>query len=114
VDAKDEGGAEELRRPPHMGSVNVSWRAPEDRGGVALTVRYNGSMNDNAFTDPSFVPRLVRLSSYTLMNLGADYRITSKVQLYGRVENLLDERYEEVFSYRSAGRGAFAGARMTF
>ena len=114
VDAKDEGGAEELRRPPHMGSINVSWRAPEDRAGVALTVRYNGSMNDNAFTDPSFVPRLVRLSSYTLVNLGADYRITSKVQLYGRVENLLDERYEEVFSYRSAGRGAFAGARMTF
>ncbi len=59
VDAK-ENGVEELRRPPHMGSVNLSWRAPEDRAGVALTVRYNGSMNDNAFTDPSFVPAASR------------------------------------------------------
>jgi vitamin B12 transporter len=113
VDTK-ENGVEELRRPPHMGSVNLSWRAPEDHAGIALTVRYNGSMNDNAFTDPSFVPRVVRLSSYTLVNLGADYRFTDNVQVYGRVENLLDERYEEVFSYRSAGRGAFAGARLTF
>lgn len=114
VDAK-ESGVEELRRPPHMGSVNLTWRAPEDRAGVALTVRYNGSMNDNAFTDPvTFAPRVVRLSSYTLVNLGADYRVTDNLQVYGRVENLLDERYEEVFSYRSAGRGAFAGARMTF
>lgn len=113
VDAK-ENGLEELRRPPHMGSVNLSWRAPEDRAGVALTVRYNGSMNDNAFTDPSFVPQLVRLQSYTLVNLGADYRITRSFQIYGRLENLLDEKYEEVFSYRSAGRGAFAGARLTF
>jgi len=113
VDAK-ENGVEELRRPPHMGSLNLAWRAPEDRAGVALTIRYNGSMNDNAFTDASFVPRLVRLSSYTLVNLGADYRLTQNVQFYGRVENLLDERYEEVFSYRSQGRGAFAGARFTF
>ncbi len=48
------------------------------------------------------------------MNLGADYRVTDSLQVYGRVENLLDERYEEVFSYRAAGRGAFAGARFTF
>lgn len=114
VDAK-ENGVEELRRPAHMGSVNLAWRAPADRAGVSLTVRYNGSMNDNAFTDPiTFAPRLVRLSSYTLVNLGADYRVTDTLQVYGRVENLLDERYEEVFSYRSAGRGAFAGARLTF
>ena len=113
VDAK-QNGVEEARRPPHMGSVNVSWRAPEDRAGVSLTVRYNGSMNDNDFTDPAGTPRIARLSSYTLVNLGADYRVTSSVQLYGRVENLLDEKYEEVFTYRSARRAAFAGARVTF
>jgi vitamin B12 transporter len=114
LDAKQNDGEEELRRPSHMGSLSVSWRAPEDRAGVSLTVRYNGSMNDSAFIDPSFTPVLVRLSSYTLVNLGADYRITHNVQVYGRVENLLDEQYEEVFSYRSAGRGAFLGARMSF
>jgi vitamin B12 transporter len=112
LDSK-ENGVEEVRRPPHIGSLNVSWRAPEDRAGVALTVRYNGSTNDNNFTLVSTSP-FVRLSSYTLVNLGADFRITDNVQVYGRVENLLNENYEDVFTYRSAGRGAFAGARVSF
>jgi vitamin B12 transporter len=113
VDAKEDG-VEEVRRPPHMGSLSLTWRAPEDRAGLSLSVRYNGAMNDNDFTDPLGTPRIARLSAYTLVNLGADYRVASNVQVYARVENLLDERYEEVFSYRSAGRGAFAGARMSF
>jgi vitamin B12 transporter len=109
----EENGVEEVRRPPHIASVNIAWRAPEDRMGVALTVRYNGSTNDNNFTLLSTEP-FIRLSSYTLVNLGVDYRFTDSLQVYGRVENLLDENYEEVLTYRSAGRGAYAGARFTF
>ncbi|MEJ1964076.1 MAG: TonB-dependent receptor [Gammaproteobacteria bacterium] len=112
LDAR-QSGIEELRRPPHLGSLNIGWRAPEDRAGVNLTVRYNGSMNDNDFTSP-FETRITRLGSYTLVNLGADYRLTDGVQIYGRVENLLGESYEEVYTYRAAGRGAFAGARFSF
>jgi vitamin B12 transporter len=53
----------------------------------------------------------VQLSSYTLINLGADYRIDETWQVYGRVENLLDRKYEEVFSFRGVGRAFFAGIR---
>lgn len=111
VDA-EEDGAEEVRRPPHIASLNVAWRAAEGRAGLALTVRYNGSTYDNNFTFDG--PDPVRLADYTLVNLGGDFRLTDNLQIYGRVENLLDERYEEVFTYRSAGRGAYAGARFTF
>jgi vitamin B12 transporter len=109
----EENGVEEVRRAPHIASLNVSWRAPEDRAGIELTVRYNGSTNDNNFTLLTPEP-YVRLASYTLVNLGGDFKLTDNVLLYGRLENLLDERYEEVFTYRSAGRGAYAGARFTF
>jgi vitamin B12 transporter len=112
LDAK-QNGVDEVRRPPHIGSVNVGWRTPDERTGVALTVRYNGATNDVNFTALSPDPYL-RLSAYTLVNLGADFRLTDSVQLYGRVENLLDEHYEEVLTYRSAGRGAYAGARFSF
>jgi vitamin B12 transporter len=109
----EENGVEELRRPPHIASLNIGWRAPEDRAGVALTVRYNGSTNDNNFTLAVPGPT-VRLAPYTLVNIGADFMVTDNVQLYGRIENLLDENYEEVFTYRSAGLGGYAGARFTF
>jgi vitamin B12 transporter len=112
LDAKEKG-VEEVRRPPRIASVNIGWRTTEDRGGIALTVRYNGSMQDNNFT--LVVPgTFVRLPSYTLVNLGADWKVTNTVQIYGRVENLLDQNYEEVFTYRAPGRGGYFGARLTF
>ncbi len=111
VDSKQDG-VEEVRRPPHIASLNVGYRALTERLGVALTVRYNGAMNDNDFR--GFTPTFARLHAYTLVNLGGDFKLTDNVQFYGRIENLLNERYEEVFSYRSAGLGAYAGARFTF
>jgi vitamin B12 transporter len=56
----------------------------------------------------------VRLDAFTLVNFGADWKLSEHAQLYGRVENLTNERYEEVYTYRTAGRGGFVGVRFTF
>lgn len=51
------------------------------------------------------------LPSYTLVNIGADYRISDMWQLYGRVENLFNKKYQEVYTIRSSGIAAYAGLR---
>jgi vitamin B12 transporter len=84
----------------------------DDKYGANLTVRYNGDQKDFQFT-PTGSTR-VNLAAYTLVNFGADYRLNDTWQLYGRVENLLDKKYEEVFSFRSPGRAFYAGIRATF
>jgi vitamin B12 transporter len=106
-----ENGVEEVRRPPHSGSLNVGWQ-PIDRLGLNLTVRYNGEMQDSNFTGIGG-PR-VTLSEFTLVNLGADYRVSDKAQIYARVENLLDEDYEEVYTYKTAGPAGYLGVRLSF
>jgi vitamin B12 transporter len=80
-----------------------------DRFGANLTVRHNGEQQDSQFT-PSGSTR-VTLNSYTLVNIGADYRINERWQVYARVENLLDTDYQEVFSVISPGRAFYAGLR---
>jgi vitamin B12 transporter len=40
--------------------------------------------------------------------------VTETAQIYGRIDNLLDEQYEEVWTYGSAGRAAYAGLRVSF
>jgi vitamin B12 transporter len=107
----DEDGTEEIRRPSSIGSVNIGWRAQSDRGGLNLTVRFNGETDDTYFGASAV---RVTLPSYTLVNVGADFRINDTLQLYGRVENALDEDYEEVYGFRTAGIGAYAGLRASF
>jgi vitamin B12 transporter len=54
------------------------------------------------------------LPSYTLVNFGADYRLTERFQLYARVENLFDQKYQEVYTIRTLGRAVYAGIRAGF
>jgi vitamin B12 transporter len=104
-----ENGEQEVRRAPHIASVNVAWRAPDSRYGLNLTLRYNGEQKDANFTASG--PPHVTLPGFTLVNLGADYRLRGAIQLYGRVENLFDAKYHEIYTIREHGRAVFAGIR---
>ena len=109
-----EVGLEEVRRPGNIGSLALSWRHPSQAGGVALVARYNGQQTDVAYTDPSYVPVRARLKSYTLINLNGDYALSPAIKLTARVENLTDQTYEELFSFRGRGRAAFVGISSRF
>lgn len=108
----EEGGQEEVRRPPHIGSLNLSYVDPSDAFSATLTVRYNGETLDNNFTSTGG-PR-VTLPAFTLVNAGGDVRLNEGVRLFARIENLFDETYEEVYTYRAPGRAAFVGLRAEF
>jgi len=103
-----------IRRAKNVASASLSWSPKDQRLSANVTVRYNGKQYDIAFTDPSFVPFLVQERSFTLVNVGAAYKLTKHVELFARVENLFDRNYTEVFSYATQGRAAYGGARLTF
>jgi vitamin B12 transporter len=107
-----ENGVREVRRPQHIASVSTSWTAPGDAGSVTVVARYNGRQVDDAFLDPSFIPTRVRLDDYLLVNLNGRVKLSDRLELFGRFENLLDERYEDVFSFVNPGRTAVAGVRV--
>lgn len=107
-----ENGVVEVRRPDWIGSLNVTAFSRDERFEGTLTVRYNGRQQDVAFTDPSFIPVNVSLSEFVLVNLNAEYKLTDNIAVFGRVENLFAERYEEVFGYATAGRAAYGGVRV--
>ena len=113
LDAKEDG-VEEVRRPGNIASAALNWTAPDNAASATLVVRHNGATDDVAFTDPSFIPVIERLDSYTLINFNAEVRLTERLRLFGRVENLFDETYEQVFSFVSPGRSAVIGIRADF
>ncbi len=110
----EENGVEEVRRPEHIASAALIWTAPGDAASATLVVRHNGATPDVAFTDPTFTPVRVTLDDYTLVNLNARVKLSDQISAFARVENLLGEEYEQVFSFVSPGRSAVVGIEARF
>ena len=98
---------DEVRRPRNIASLNLSWQASKNLY-VNTNAQFNGSQTDVVF------PNNVKLDGFTLVNISANYNASEKLNIYLRLDNLLDENYEEVFSYQTLGFGAHLGVRYRF
>ena len=111
LDAR-QAGVREIRRAPDIASLSATWSAPRRAASLTATVRFNGPQTDITFTDPSFATTpIVRLHGYTLLNVSGEVAVTAKVSAFARVENALQSRHTEVFSYRAAPRTVSVGVR---
>ncbi|KRB79307.1 TonB-dependent receptor [Sphingomonas sp. Root710] len=54
------------------------------------------------------------LGDYVLVDLRAAFPVTGAIELYGRIENLFDERYQTAAGYGQPGRAAYAGIRLRY
>ncbi|MEJ2118821.1 MAG: TonB-dependent receptor, partial [Alphaproteobacteria bacterium] len=83
----------------------------DGRGQIGAGLIYNGKMDDTIFNGLN--PR-VTLDDYLLVNVAASYKLDDRITLFGRVENMLNTDYEEVYGYTSAPAAAYAGLKVEF
>ena len=114
LDARDDAGLEEIRRPKNTGRVDVSYGFAEGRGNVTLAAIYNGQARDIGFELPFFSPTRLTLGEYWLVSAAASWKLQPGVEVFGRVENLLDEHYQEVYGFETARIAAYAGVKIIF
>lgn len=119
LDATDPDGAREVRRPPHSGRVDLDARFADGRGRFHFAAIYNGRMNDLAFRvgptplDP-WTNEIVGLDAIWRLSAAVSYKIRPDLEVFGRVENILDDRGQEVFGFAQPGVAAYGGLRLTF
>jgi vitamin B12 transporter len=108
---RDANGDTLVRRPNHAASLIANYGFLEKkRANINVSLIYNGRQQDVAF-GPT---RRVELGDYLLLNIAGSYRINDYVELYARGENLLDQQYEEVFSFGTPGIAGYGGLRISF
>jgi len=116
TDADDPDGTPEVRRPKHQASADVTGRfGPQNRATVSAGLIYNGRMLDTDFRDyfnNGFVAEKSPLDAFTVVRIAAAYRVTDGVEVFGRIENALDEDYEQNISYATPGRAVYGGVRF--
>lgn len=112
--AADGKPVEEVRRPRHMASITANYYFARDRGNLNLNLNYNGSQQDVFYSPVTYVSERVDIDAYTVVGMAATWKLTSALELTGRVTNLLDEEYEEILGFVRPGRAVYAGLRGRF
>jgi len=112
TDTRDPDEKRLARRPMHKAGVGAQYRYGKAR--FNMNLYWVGERDASGSAKDLNGNPVKTLDSYTVVNLAAYYDLTKKVQLYGRIDNLFDEEYEEVWSYATPGLSGYAGVRVTF
>jgi vitamin B12 transporter len=99
-------GHQLVRRPRHSVTALVDYRWPFGLE-TGATLTHVGASFDNAANSR-------RIEGYVIADLRAAWPVTDRVEIYGRVENLFDERYETLFRFGTPGRAGYAGVRLAY
>lgn len=102
-------GQELLRRPRHKGSVTAFWTPIPDLT-LSATLVVIGSFVDG--NRDFSIPRL-KAPGFTTVNFAVDYQVSENLSVFGRVDNLFDERYENPTGFLGRGLAVYGGVRLT-
>lgn len=98
-----------IRRPSRKSSADFSYLW-NDKLSTNLEIIYTGIRED--FNFDTFPFERIYLGDYTLINFSANYKLTDLISLTGRIHNLFDKNYEDIFGYNVAGRSIYGGFRL--
>jgi outer membrane receptor protein involved in Fe transport len=106
-----------IRRPRSSAAYNLTWRHKRlmlntnaiVRGGV-LDIE----PNDGTFACALGLPCLFRTSGYVVANAGFSYELPGGLEIHGRLNNLANEKYEEVLGFPALHLNFMTGIRFHF
>jgi vitamin B12 transporter len=104
-DTEDAEGESRVRRPEHMANLKLGWQGLNNKLILGLHVRLSRDAVDIDGSD---------IDNYEVVDFNASYELLQGLQVFGRVENLLDEDYQEVPGYKTSGAAGYAGVRYAF
>jgi len=105
TDAIDDTTGEDLVRVPRNAAFGeIQWQALQ-RLNLALSLTYNGKETDPFSPDPE---------GWVRLDLKAVYEFSEGIEIYGRIDNLFNKEYQQVFGFGTPDRSVFAGLRGKF
>ena len=112
TDSTGDNAVREVRRPRHIASLNLGWQAAHNLH-LNTNIQFTGEQTDVYFPPFPEPSQVVALSNHTLVNINLNYSATEKLEMYLKLENALNDNYEEVFGYQTLGFGASLGLRYS-
>ena len=104
-DTESNDNLNRIFRPKQLGNLGLTWQGVDDRLALGLFVRMAREAKGIDGED---------LDNYEVVDLTASFQLIEALEIYGRIENLLDEDYQEVPTYNTSKVAGYAGLRYSF
>jgi len=101
-------GARLPRRPRNEIYVSVSYLWYKKLRTVVESKFVNAREELN-FGGPNF-----DIEDYSFVNIAAEYEVNPHISVFGRIDNLTNEHYSEVFGFPALGRAVYGGVKVRF
>jgi len=101
-------GARLPRRPRNEIYVSASylwWK----RLRTTVEAKFVNAREELNFGGPNF-----DIEDYSFANIAAEYEVNPHLSVFGRIDNLTNEHYSEVFGFPALGRAAYGGVKVRF
>jgi outer membrane cobalamin receptor len=98
-----------LRRPRHQAFADLTWAH-----GPLVAFAHLGARGRSLDVEPSLgtYGGLFQNAGYSVLDAGATWKVVPALEVFARVGNLLNRRYEETFGFPALGRNAMCGVRV--
>jgi vitamin B12 transporter len=108
ADISQPKGSRLPRRPRNEVYVSASyfWF---NRLRTSLEAKWVNAREEINFGAPNF-----DIEDYNFVNFAAEYEVNSHFSIFGRIDNLTNEHYSEVFGFPALGRAAYGGVKVRF
>ena len=97
-----------LRRPEQLANLGINFTSFSEKFRLSAFYRVSHDSVDEQFGSP------IDLDDFEVLDISASYRVSENILLYARLENVLDETYQEVLDFISPDRASYIGIRLNF
>jgi vitamin B12 transporter len=101
-------GARLPRRPRNELYVSASYLWYK-RLRTTIEAKFVNAREELNFGGPNF-----DIEDYSFVNVAAEYEVDPHMSIFGRIDNLTNEQYSEVFGFPALGRAAYGGLKLRF
>ena len=103
IDSVDGNGSSLFYVAKDSGEAGLIYE-PNNSFSGSIIARYNGSESSS----------YGKIDSWIRFDVNGSYKLSGTNELYFRIENLLDEEYQQIFGYGTPERSGFIGLRSKF
>ncbi|HET7227329.1 MAG TPA: TonB-dependent receptor [Chthoniobacterales bacterium] len=76
---------------------------------TTISAKWVNAREELSFGEPNF-----DIEDYSFVNFAAEYEINPHLSVFGRIDNITNEHYAEVFGFPALGRAVYGGAKLSF